>query len=517
MSKAPSNDTGLSPTTIVIFGASGDLTQRKLIPALYTLDREGRLPAEYAVIGVARTEFTDESFRDHLRAGVSENARLGRTDEAAWARFAARLRYCRGDYDDPATYSALAAQMAEMDQTCRTCGNHLFYLATPPQLYPVVVAQLGAAGLSRSGSGYVRIIIEKPFGRDLPSAQALNIQMHQAFDESQIYRIDHYLGKETVQNIMVFRFANAIFEPLWNRNYVDHVQITVAETVGVEQRAGYYDTAGVLRDVFQNHLLQLLTLTAMEPPAAFNAKFLRDEKVKVLQAIRPLRAEDVAANTVRGQYRTYRDAEGVARGSTTATFAAIKLFVDNWRWQGVPFYLRSGKLLTAKVTEITVQFKDVPHKLFPHSGADDGGPRANFLSFCIQPDEGMHLRFETKTPGAGMRTRSVEMDFQFGEEFGAAALPDAYERLLLDAMSGDASLFARADEIELSWQISDPIQIGWEAAGRPASSADGRRESAPPLEFYEEGTWGPPAADRLLAQSGRHWRLGCYKAGEKRQ
>lgn len=499
-------------TTIVIFGASGDLTQRKLIPALYTLDIEHRLPERYAVIGVARSDYDDDGFRAHLREGVQTHARLENADDLAWERFAAHLHYCQGAYDDPATYTTLARQIADQDNACDTCGNHLFYLSTPPQLYPVIVAQLGAVGLNRkgaaSGDGFVRIIIEKPFGNDLPSAQALNAQVHEVFDEGQIYRIDHYLGKETVQNIMVFRFGNAIFEPVWNRNYVDHVQITVAEEVAVGQRAGYYDTAGVLRDVFQNHLLQLLTLIAIEPPAAFNAKFLRDEKVKVLQAMRPMRPDEVPLHTVRGQYRTYRDEPGVKPGSTTATFAAARLYVDNWRWQGVPFYLRSGKLLTAKATEITLQFKDVPHKLFPQSEA--GSPHANFITFCIQPEEGMHLRFETKTPGVGMRMRSVGMDFQFGEEFGHTALPDAYERLLLDALTGDASLFARADEIELSWEIVDPIQAGWDASDKLLPLAGGwRAETAPPLEFYEKGAWGPPSADRLLAQANRHWRISC--------
>jgi glucose-6-phosphate 1-dehydrogenase len=366
-------------------------------------------------------------------------------------------------------------------------------LAVPPDLYPKIVDQLGAVGLSHRNAGWARIIIEKPFGQDLKTARQLNKQVHAVFDEAQIFRIDHYLGKETVQNLMTFRFANAIFEPLWNRNYVDHVEISALETVGVEHRAGYYDQTGIVRDMFQNHMLQLLTLTTMEPPPAFNAQALRDEKAKVLQAVRPLSP----ANGVWGQYQGYHDEKGVAPDSQTPTYLALKLYVDNWRWQGVPFYLRSGKKLAKKATEVTLEFKPVPHQLFP----EEAGLVTNSLSLCIQPDEGIHLKFETKVPGAGMRAEPVDMDFHYSDHFGQQALPDAYERLLLDAIQGDASLFARGDEIELAWDLVDPL----------IDSTVGGREPA----LYAPDSWGPPAADALLAQEGRSWRIGCSCAHDE--
>jgi glucose-6-phosphate 1-dehydrogenase len=469
-------------TTLVIFGASGDLTRRKLIPALFNESGKGRLPPGWRIVGTARTELTQAEFRTRLLAGCQELA--GMTPEpAAWEAFAQNVHYAAGDASQP---DGLSGLLTLLDQLEQPPANRLYYLATSPSAFHDILTQLGRLEMAAEDSGWRRVVVEKPFGRDLASAMALNQLVHSVFDERQVFRIDHYLGKETAQNILYFRFLNTIFEPLWNRNYIDHVQITVAESVDVGHRAGYYDEAGVVRDVFQNHLLQLLTLVAMEPPAMFEADAVRNEKVKVLRAVRPIEA----GSTLRAQYRGYPS------DSQTATFAALKLYVDNWRWQGVPFYLRSGKALGDKISEIVIEFKSPPHVMFPLPPEYQLTP--NFLSLCIQPNEGIHLRFETKVPTSAGETRSVDMEFQYSDSFGGERLPDAYERLLMDALNGEASLFTRSDEIEMAWRLVDPILAAWD-----------QPELAPPLMRYERGSWGPLEAERFLEQDGRRWRLGC--------
>ncbi len=474
------------PTTIVIFGASGDLTRRKLIPALFALYQTDRLPKRTQIIGYARRPYSDEDFRK-LVYDATVKAHGDQFDEAAWKAFASNLHYFQGNLDRSDDFGRFAPWLAE-----REAGeaNRLYYLATAPEHYDPVVRALGEHDMTGEGAGWRRIVIEKPYGVDLKSAMALDHVVHDCFKERQVYRIDHFLGKETVQNVLVFRFANAIFEPLWNRNYIDHVQITVAEDVDVGTRAGYYDQAGVLRDMFQNHMLQLLALTAMEPPASFDADALRNEKVKVLSVVRPPNMGD----TVRAQYAGYRSAEGVDHVSTTPTYAALKLFVDNWRWQDVPFYLRSGKALKRKSSEINVQFRRAPKLFF--STPSNKRLEPNILSICIQPDEGMHLTFGAKVPGSS-EIRTKLLHFHYNEAFGDVVLPDAYERLLLDALQGDAALFTREDEIQLSWRLIDTINAGW--AG----------PHAPPLVEYARGTWGPSDAEMLLEDDGRVWRHGC--------
>jgi glucose-6-phosphate 1-dehydrogenase len=466
------------PTSIVIFGASGDLTQRKLIPSLFNLFRKERLPKQFRIVGYGGTAFTHDQFRAHLEEGTKEFASFKYTSKE-WNDFASGLFYQQGRYDNPADFGKLNSLLKDREAGS---GNRMYYMATPPGVFPEIVDLLAQTDQLTEDTGWRRVVIEKPFGTDLESARRLNEQIHKALNERQIYRIDHYLGKETVQNILVSRFANTIFEPLWNRNYI-------AEQVGVEHRGRFYDQVGVLRDMFQNHLLQLVSLVAMEPPVSFDASALRNEKVKVLSAIQPMKEEDVSDKTVLGQYMGYRAEEGVKPDSRTPTYGALKLQIDNWRWQGVPFYLRSGKCLKEKLSQVTIEFKEPPHLLFPNAKEH---MTPNMLVLYLQPDEGIHLRFEAKVPDTVAKMRSVDMEFHYADSFGKTAIPESYERLLLDALNGDASLFTRADEVETAWALIDPIIQAWESQKKEP-------------EFYEPGTWGPKEADELLARDGRKW------------
>ncbi len=488
------------PQTLVIFGGSGDLAARKLVPALHNLQRNALLPGAFATVGLGRRELDDEAYRARQRDATRRYSRTGDPDPELWDSFARSLYFVRGDFGALAGYRELAVRLREIEERHGTAGNRIYYLATQPSLFPGIIRLLGESGLSH-GSGTVRIVIEKPFGRDLTSARELNAIANSVFAESEIYRIDHYLGKETVQNVLVFRFANTIFEPVWNRRYIDHVQITVAESVGIEDRGTYYEEAGALRDMMQNHMMQLLAVVAMEPPVDFAADTIRDEKVKVLRALRRMSPEEVGRNVVRACYRPgfldgqrvegYRDENGVAPDSTTETYVSARLFLDNWRWAGVPFYLRTGKRLPKRASEIAIHFKRVPHLLFDHS--NPLGVPPNVLVMRIQPDEGISVTFEAKQPGPAVRVQPVRMDFGYGQGF-AEDPPDAYERLLLDVMLGDQTLFIRGDEAEASWAAVMPVLNAWETG------------AAPRLHNYEAGSWGPPTADAMIESDGFRWR-----------
>jgi glucose-6-phosphate 1-dehydrogenase len=487
---------------MVVFGASGNLVRKKLIPALAKLHKRGLLSEQFLVLGCGRTALSDDEYRDFARQAVGESGVI--TPETNLSGLINKFYYLTGEYGEQALYERLGKRIKELDKRHHIDGSIIFYLAVPPSLYATIVEQLGAAELScrydPKAKHRVRIVVEKPFGRDSKSAVELNDVLYRCFDEFQIYRIDHYLGKETVQNILIFRFANAIFEPIWNRNYIDHVQVTIAETMGVADRAGYYDKAGALRDIFQNHALQMLSLVAMEPPISFDADHVRDEKVKLLRSIRPFTAEQVPELFVRGQYApgvidgqqaaSYRDEPGVDRQSKTETFVAAKLFIDNWRWKDVPFYLRTGKRLAGKDTEIAITFKKVPHSLFAAAGPDD--MPANVLTLQIQPEEGMSLKFQAKRPGSKICMGTLDMSFAYRNIFGID-MPDAYERLLLDCMLGDQTLFTRFDDVEAAWQLLTPVLDAWQAD-----------TSAP--HSYPAGSDSFPEADALIESDGRKWR-----------
>ena len=490
------------PHIFVLFGATGDLAHRKVVPAVFQLWRTHLLPHEFTIVCVGRRPYDDEAFRSDLKASLDKFSRVLPVDREAWDDLAGRIVYHQGDFSDPAMYTALADRLDDIDLAHGTRGNRLYYLATQASAFAEIVAQLGRAGLDHEhhDGGWRRVVIEKPFGRDLESAVRLNREVAKVFRERQVYRIDHYLGKETVRNLLVFRFGNGIFEPIWNRRHIDHVQITVAESIGIEGRGAFYEETGASRDFLQNHLLQLLSLVAMEPPTNFDADALRDEKVKVIRAVGQLTPDQVRRDVVRGQYGPgwvsgkpvvgYREEPNVDPASETETFIAARLTIDDWRWSGIPFYLRVGKRLPKRATEIAIQFKEVPHQLFRDSASD---PEPNLLAMRIQPDEGIMLRFGAKVPGLGIDVRNVTMDFTYGSAFQTDS-PDAYETLILDALLGDASLFTRADEVEQAWSIVDPVISTW------------AEEPAPAFPSYEAGTWGPEAADDIVAREGRRWR-----------
>lgn len=490
----------LSAVSLVIFGAAGDLTWRKLTPAIYDLYLDGLLPERFAIFGVDGKQISTEDWHKHLHDGVNRFSRYGKTDAPKWKKFAAHLIECVvGDFKKAETFETLAKVLKEQDKISNAQAERVFYLATPPTIVEDIVRNLSQAGLTKDRQKS-RLVFEKPFGHDLDSARAINRFLSKTLDESQIYRIDHFLGKETVQNILAFRFANALFEPIWDRRYIDHVQITVAEQLGVEHRGGYYEHAGALRDMIQNHLLQILSLVAMEPPAAFTADEIRARKVDVLRAIRPILAEDLHRHAARGQYGRgwlegkqvvgYRSEPDVDPASVTETFAALKLFIDNWRWQDVPFYMRTGKRMIQAVSKVIIQFKPVPHRSFPTSASIDW--QANRLEIEIQPDEGINLHFQAKQPGVDLHLSSQEMYFRYSEAFKVKP-PEAYETLLQDVILGDATLFMRADQVEYAWDAVTPVLEAW-AASKPSDFPN-----------YASGSWGPESAEALIAQDGRSW------------